>query len=1698
MKDRMNRMGLWLGAGMLGLALTATAARGDSAAGFFRAEAPSNGTVLVSIPFHPFAEGRLDDVLRGTLAPGVIPGEGADASLWIAEAQAMTNAWLQAPGEDGAPRWVTGNDPADATPFDLPLSAGDALFIRNLQPAPAHVFLSGLVPFDPDCPAAVQPGLNLLSSGFPFDMPATNAAFEGMRPFLRLWDAAGQSYAAVSNGLVPWTAGFWAERTATNAVEWVRPSPFPGGLARDGMAPGIAGLDLDPAAPSASLVLSSTPGAEVPIDILARTPSQDAAFSLSGWSHADRVGSQGAARLVWRDPALDAPDALFGTSGRFYLVGDAAVDSDEDGLSDVLERHVYGTDPLDADTDGDGVADGVEIARSSLPLVPDAPAVYAFFEGFEADTVSPGDLDGQNGWSVSLPGAATVQTNHAFEGSASLKILSSGTNEDVKVARAFTNAPQIVWMDWRQVAGFSSEEPPIPEEAAVALFFNAKGRPVVLDGSLAPSSMWRVLGDAPAVEEDAWIRCTVRLDYGSRTWDFYLDGVLVAEGIGLGSDAPAALSEVEIQGRHGAYDSIRLDSRRPGGLSSDGDALPDDWEVAHFGSLGQDGDADPDGDGLANAAEHRLGTDPLASDSDADTMPDGWEAAHGFDPLDPADADLDRDGDGLANAVEQALGTDPDVFELDPRTRLPGLRAEFHATPGYLTAMPDFDALLIRDLLVATRVDFASATGAWEHVDASLKDDFACRMTGFLQVLVPGTYTFHLASDAGAVLAIDGAAVVADGAAHTLRTRSGSVALAKGFHALAIDYYDTTGAAVLKLEWEASAAALPRAVVPASALWHLPFTNEPPCAVLAAEDTRYVEGNAIPLTVDAWDVDGAVAEVRILADGATIFATNAPAAAFVWTNAPAGAHELVALAIDAEGASAPSATVLVAVAEPPAGYEVGLSAAFYDFATGLSAFPDLAAATTARVSRVDARIDYPDTTAPWPGLPDCMADTFASVHDGYLFVPQSGLYTLGLASDDGAQLWLDGALAIDNGGLHAMSEKTATLPLAQGLHPIAVKYFENGGSAGLVLRWTGPGIARQVVPARAFFRKTGVSDTDGDGIEDWWETLHGLDPADPADGALDSDGDGLSNLDEFLAGTNPIDPDTDGDGIPDAWELQNGLIPYVADAVPDTDGDGLSNYEEYLAGTSPNLADTDGDGLDDFQELRIAHTNPLVVDIDGAAPVQVGDAVAGSLATATSGSWGVDGDTLFARERAGSATYTLTVPTPAPSALAVTVEQYNALTVQSAFDIALAIDGVFIARCVTDAPRGSPRDALFFLPALEPGPHTFKITWHNWRANTFLAIRGLRFLVYDGPDTDENGLADWIDNRAAAATTVEDLPLTSLVSPLCVEGADFWRDVLHVSAQHPTNTVVLPVIPTIGEGFYVDVPLDPEGQSVVVSLDDRGDHTFPVAWEALDILANDFAQDALAIRRGDALRLAGSNGLDTAVAIYRAEGTNAWLAVTNFTATAAVPYAFETEGAYLVEAVCASNPACVGFARIDVTESAFAAPRPAVSMGLPRTWPCPRLDPEAVLEHDAALDVSAAPLDNGGVALTLTAVKDRLHGLVSRLGDDGPVLDAAQVQPVWGDNGSYYHVLSNYADGSQLVEVVLRLGAIPDGLSVKLEIFVAGVFFEDGTRVKTLTAADFDENGCVRLRFLRAANITTSVCHRTYIYQDGVEIYNNR
>jgi hypothetical protein len=58
------------------------------------------------------------------------------------------------------------------------------------------------------------------------------------------------------------------------------------------------------------------------------------------------------------------------------------------------------------------------------------------------------------------------------------------------------------------------------------------------------------------------------------------------------------------------------------------------------------------------AAPPALGTPP-SGDSDGDGMPDAWEIANGFDRTNPADAALDFDGDGSTNLGEYEAGTDP-------------------------------------------------------------------------------------------------------------------------------------------------------------------------------------------------------------------------------------------------------------------------------------------------------------------------------------------------------------------------------------------------------------------------------------------------------------------------------------------------------------------------------------------------------------------------------------------------------------------------------------------------------------------------------------------------------------------------------------------------------------------------------------------------------------------------------------------------------------------------------------------------------------------------------------------------------------------------------------------------------------------------------------------------------------------------------
>jgi N-acetylmuramoyl-L-alanine amidase len=95
-------------------------------------------------------------------------------------------------------------------------------------------------------------------------------------------------------------------------------------------------------------------------------------------------------------------------------------------------------------------------------------------------------------------------------------------------------------------------------------------------------------------------------------------------------------------------------------------------------------------------------------------------------------------------------------------------------------------------------------------------------------------------------------------------------------------------------------------------------------------------------------------------------------------------------------------------------------------------------------------------------------------------------------------------------------------------------------------------------------------DTDGDGLPDAFENSHQFNPFAKNNPATDTDRDGLNDLLEFAHGTHPRNHDTDGDGIKDGWEVEWGFLPLDAsDALLDPDEDRVTNLRESQIGTTP-------------------------------------------------------------------------------------------------------------------------------------------------------------------------------------------------------------------------------------------------------------------------------------------------------------------------------------------------------------------------------------------------------------------------------------------------------------------------------------------------------------------------------------------------
>jgi hypothetical protein len=95
-------------------------------------------------------------------------------------------------------------------------------------------------------------------------------------------------------------------------------------------------------------------------------------------------------------------------------------------------------------------------------------------------------------------------------------------------------------------------------------------------------------------------------------------------------------------------------------------------------------------------------------------------------------------------------------------------------------------------------------------------------------------------------------------------------------------------------------------------------------------------------------------------------------------------------------------------------------------------------------------------TRGFPGVTNRF-EWFAIDYTGRFWIETPGLYRFSLTSDDGAQLYIDAELIVDNDGLHPPIDKSGSVQLKRGIHTMRVPYFQGPRFAvALILQIAGP------------------------------------------------------------------------------------------------------------------------------------------------------------------------------------------------------------------------------------------------------------------------------------------------------------------------------------------------------------------------------------------------------------------------------------------------------------------------------------------------------------------------------------------------------------------------------------------------------------------------------------------------------------------
>jgi hypothetical protein len=363
-------------------------------------------------------------------------------------------------------------------------------------------------------------------------------------------------------------------------------------------------------------------------------------------------------------PDTDGDGLTDGDEVKKYNTDPLARDTDGDGLDDGFEVLTLNTDPTKADTDGDGFSDREEVSLGTNPNDPNSKPIFTTLGVVRGGDPGEGlDLEGEFIYALAI-GAGPEVFWTEIRDAVFMELIE---DEVFGATLQAGNRAQ----NWYNVNYGDS-----PNDLALATVTSS-----IRWSNAASAERPDVVLTLDNLETGSFYK--IQMIFGeaccNRGFDVLVDEVPIVKSFnpgvvqgGAGHGSQTAL----ITHQYFAKSSqvvIRLDGRNTnfpdrnallnavtvekvaGNVDSDNDGLHDEWERLYFGNLDQTGSGDPDNDGLTNAEEFALGTNPLVADTDNDGLSDAEEKSLGTNPLNP-----DTDGDGLRDGDEVSL------YETDP------------------------------------------------------------------------------------------------------------------------------------------------------------------------------------------------------------------------------------------------------------------------------------------------------------------------------------------------------------------------------------------------------------------------------------------------------------------------------------------------------------------------------------------------------------------------------------------------------------------------------------------------------------------------------------------------------------------------------------------------------------------------------------------------------------------------------------------------------------------------------------------------------------------------------------------------------------------------------------------------------------------------------------------------------------------------